>query len=138
MRGFVGADADRDCGGQKAAFALIRPVSALARLIGELPRGVCCLACHDQLGLDPLAVGHIANGGSDEDSVTALNGAQADLEGKLRAVAPPSKQIQPRAHRAHAHIADVVLPVSDVAGLKTLRHQPFDVVADDFVVRIAE
>ena len=61
--------------GEKAALAPVSPVGALTRLIGEHPRGLCGLARHDQLGLDTLAVGHIANGGSDEGSANILNGA---------------------------------------------------------------
>jgi hypothetical protein len=84
------------------------------------------------------AIGHIANRRHDEGLANVLDRAQADLDRKLRAVAPLSAEIKPQAHRAHAHVAEEVHPVSDVLGPKTLRHQRFDALADDFVVRIPE
>ena len=46
--------------------------------------------------------------------------------------------VESRAHGAHAHIADVVLAVSDVPGAKSLGHQHLDALADDFVVLVAK
>ena len=138
-------------GGEKAALALIGPVgesrapdrraraALLSRgLIGKFPRRLGGLARHDEFRLDPLAIGHIANGGGDESPAHVLDGAQTDLDGKLGTVATPAEQFKPRAHGPHAHVADIVLAMSDVPGAETLRHQHLDALADDFVVLVPE
>ncbi len=103
-------------GGEKSALALVRPIGAFARAVGYLARSLGGLAGHDELGLDLLAVGHVADGGGDEGSAHVLDRAQADFDGKLRAVAPPAEQIEARPHGAHAHVAGVILAVSRRAG----------------------
>src|ERR1700730_5146319 len=98
---------------QKALPALVSP-------IGEFSHGFYGIARDDELGLHPLAVGHVANGRRDEGLADILDGAQADLEGKLRAVAPLSVEVYPRSHGTHARVADEAPPMSDVLSAKTL------------------
>ena len=59
---------------QEAALALIRPISALARLIREFPRSLCRLPRNSELGFGALALGDIANGRGNEQRIVVLNG----------------------------------------------------------------
>ena len=61
--------------GQKAAFCLIRPIGAVAGQIGEIPHGLRGIACHDEFSLNALAIGHIADGSRDQNSIRIFDGA---------------------------------------------------------------
>src|SRR5258708_18996766 len=114
---------------QEALPALVSP-------LGEFPHGLYCIERHDQLGLDSLAFGHIANSGRDQGLADVLDGAEIDLEGKRGAVAPLSIEVEPGPHGAHAHIADDVPSVACELRPKAFGHQHFEVLADDFVVGV--
>ncbi len=124
--------------GEKAALALVGPIRELASLFGQCPGSFGSLTCHDEFRLDVLSIGDIAYGGDDESSRHILDGAQTDFDRELSAVAPPSKKHQARSHGAYPHIIDVVLAMSDVPGVKALRHQHFDALADDIVMLVTE
>ena len=118
-------------GGEKAALALIGAVGDFACTLRRLARS-------NELGLDALAVGDVADGRGDEHVITILNRTQADLDGKLRSILPPAEELQARSHRAYANVAGVLLSMADVSSPKSLRHELLDAEPDDLVVGIAE
>lgn len=64
--------------------------------------------------------------------------AQANLNGKLRAVLAQPVEIQPCAHRANARRLLVVLAVRRMQTAKPLRHENFNVLTEQFRPNVAE
>ena len=64
--------------------------------------------------------------------------AQADLDREFRAVLAHAEQLEPDAHRAHAHVVRVVAAMADVARAESLGQQHLDRAADESAARMAE
>jgi len=109
-----------------AAFALVGSISEFARLVREFPRSLGGLARYDQFGLNPLSISYSANSRRNQCPARIIDGAQTDLDGKLRAVLASSKQLKSRPHGAYPQGFFVVFAACDMPGTKTLRHQRFD------------
>lgn len=91
-----------------------------------------------ELGLDALAIRDIANCSDDQEATAALDGAQADLDGKFAAVLAPAEELQPHAHRSQANALAVFRSMLEVARVKALRHEDFHGVADHLLTIVSE
>jgi hypothetical protein len=87
---------------------------------------------------DALAFAHVADRGGDPDFAFPADGAQADLDGELRAVLAHAEQVEPGPHGSHADVVGVAAPVTDVALAEALGQQHLDVLSHDVRALVTE
>ena len=88
--------------------------------------------------LDALALGHIADGAGDKQTLLRLQRAQADLDRELAAVLAQAVQLQPSPHGAGTWFGKKIAPVVRVTGAEALGHQQLDGLAQQLVAAPAE
>ena len=91
-----------------------------------------------QLLLDALAVGDVADGGGDDDALSAVDRRQRDLGRELGAVAATSGELHPSTHRARARVGDVPVTALGVQAADGLGDEQLDGLADQLVAGVAE
>jgi hypothetical protein len=110
---------------QKAALGTIRPVGLLAR--------------RNQRVADGTALGHVANRSRHEILVAIAERRETNARGKFRAIGASCKQVaDPRPHFAADRLAQEVRQVRSVSGVKSLRNQQLDRLADEPIGRVTE
>src|SRR5437016_2844374 len=67
-----------------------------------------------------------------------LQRAEADLDGKFRAVLAPAKKLCARAHRMHLRIAEEPGAMRRVIGPEPLGHEYFDRLIEQLRARVSE
>src|ERR1700690_1470397 len=87
---------------------------------------------------DPLAVADVADRTQDERSLIGEDGAETDFNGKFRAVATSSGEIQIRSHAARLGRFREALAMPVMLGAMALGHEHFDLLADQFSAGIAK
>ncbi len=103
------------------------------------PVGVFRLvACRDQLGLQPLSIGHVADRAGDEQASRRLDRTQADLDGKLGAVAAQAEQLDARAHGPESRRREESLAVGGMGRAVPFGQKDLDRLADQLVSGVAE
>lgn len=75
---------------------------------------------------------------TDLDLAALCDRAQADLDREFLAVSLSPEELEPHAHRAHANLVRVALPVPHMPLSKALGHEQLGVAANELVVLIAE
>src|SRR5439155_772924 len=91
-----------------------------------------------QLLLDALAVSDVADGGGDDDALSAVDRRQRDLGRELGAVAATSGELHPSTHRARARVGDVPVTALGVQAADGLGDEQLDGLADQLVAGVAE
>lgn len=82
--------------------------------------------------------GHVADCGGDEQSPRGAEPAEADLGGKLGAVAPASPELKADAHRSRGGMRHVPRPQCRVPRGETFGHEALDGLADQLGARPTE
>src|SRR5438876_2265538 len=90
-----------------------------------------CLLC-------ALALGDVTDGAGDERALLRFQRTEADFHWKLRAVFPPSVQLQTRTHRPRARLGEEAQAVFGVPAPKPFRHQNLDLLAQEFFPLVPE
>ena len=103
----------RVCSGCRKSWLAVARKRLLpsVRPVGQFARGFGRLTCHDQLRLDALALGDIANGRRDKSAAAVFDWTQTDLNRKFATVSPPTEQLQIGAHRTHAQAMEKMIAV---------------------------
>ena len=119
--------------GEEAALRLTGPICTLPCRIGQL-------ACANELPLNALAIGDIANRRSHQDSsfIIIIDRTQADFDREFRAVSPLPEKLQPSAHRPEAHTAHISVALGRMPIAKAFRQQALNASANEFVRRPSE
>src|SRR5205807_1255917 len=88
------------------------------------------------LGL--LAFGDVADGAGHQGAFLCLEGAEADLHGKLAAILAQTIELEIGAHGANPWIAEIPTAVSRMASSKALRDQNLDLLPDQLGARVTK
>ncbi len=91
-----------------------------------------------QGALDPFAVGIVTDGAADQHAFLGLQGAEADLDGKLGTIPAQAVEVDAGTHRPHPRLPEIIGAVLRVLGPVALRHQDLDGLAEQFLPRVAE
>src|SRR5205085_5472057 len=88
--------------------------------------------------LRALALGDVADRAHREHAFFGLERAQADLDGELLPVLPPTVELHARTHFSHARIMEVPRAMRRVPLLEAIGHQDLDGLTEQLVAREAE
>ena len=91
-----------------------------------------------KLRLGALSIRDVADRAGHKDAVVGLERTQADLDRKLGAVLATASQLQPRTHRPHAGICEVVDAVLRMATSKPFGDEDLHVLAEKLGTCVAE
>src|SRR5205807_788698 len=85
-----------------------------------------------------LAVRYVAHGGDHQQAFVGRHRAQADVDWKFSSIAPPPEQLETLPDRPALRVAEILGPVSAVAGAKRIRDELVDRHAEQLRTRVAE
>src|SRR5947207_136543 len=92
----------------------------------------------DEGALRTFALRDIANVGHRQEGPIRRDGAEGDVDGKLRAVLAPPRQLQAGPHRPGLGICEVAVAVRNVDCPELIGEQDLDRPADQLLARVAE
>src|SRR5262252_293541 len=81
---------------------------------------------------------NVPDGAEDEDTVPALEGAEADFHGKLCAVPAPAEQLHAGAHHAQTGSFGKLFAMPQVVSPKAIGYEVFHGLAEKFFPLVAE
>ena len=87
---------------------------------------------------DSLAVADVADRTQNEHAILGGDWAETDFHREFRAVAPPAGKIEVRSHPSRLRRFRKSLAMMVVLAAIALRHQDFDLLANQFVAGIAK
>jgi hypothetical protein len=90
------------------------------------------------LRLHPFPVGHVADGGRDDDPLVHLQGRQGDLGRELTPVPAPPGQVEPGSHGTGGGVGEVAPAVAGVELLDRVGDEDLDELADQFLPAVTE
>ena len=86
----------------------------------------------------PLALGDVTNEAGDQRLPASLQGAETDVDWKLRAIFAPAVQFQACTHGPHTGMTEVRGPIFRMPAPDALRQQHFHLLSQQLFARVAE
>ena len=112
-------------------------VEVVRHATGQASHGLHLLRVH-QLLFEGFALGDVADEGDPEEAVVGFDSAEADFDGKFRAILAPPGEVEADSHGAGTRPVEVVVALAGVGASLRVGQEQFDPRAQQFLRGVAE